>query len=107
MAEVTRTVKIGACIGLDLLDFTIGRVPGVGLGFDIGLAIVAAAMWGKRGWWHLWEVADVTEQFCAFVPTCTLIALNAASAERAEERQLQQLRLLQLAERATLKLPSA
>lgn len=82
MAEFSRTVRIAACVALDMLDFTIGRAPGFGVGFDIGLALIAAAMWGKRGWWHLWEVFDVTEQFCGFVPTCTLIALSAARAER-------------------------
>ena len=90
MAEVARTLKIGVCVGLDLLDFTIGRLPGIGLGFDIGLAIIAASLWGKRGWWHLLEVIDMTEQLCAFAPTCTLIAIVSARAERAEERRLQQ-----------------
>ena len=80
-----RNVKIAICVGLDILDFTIGRVPGIGIGFDLGLAIVAASMWGKRGWWHLWEVIDITEQFDAFAPTCTLIALSAARAERDAE----------------------
>ena len=43
---------------------------------DLGCALIAAALWGKRGWWCLLEVLDITEQIDGFVPSCTLVALR-------------------------------
>jgi len=72
------TAKFVISVAIDLLDFTIGRaafpVPGLGE----GLATAACfALWGPRGLLYLWELADVTEQADAFIPTATLIALTA------------------------------
>jgi hypothetical protein len=71
-----RFVKLGICIGLDIFDGIFGRLLGFGIAVDVGCALICAALWGKRGWWALWEVADITEQLDAFIPTCTIIALR-------------------------------
>lgn len=63
-------------MSLDFLDFTIGRLLGFGIAFDLGCWLIAAAMWGHRSWWSLWEVVDITEQIDGFIPTCTIIALR-------------------------------
>ena len=68
--------KLGIAMFLDLLDFTIGRLLGFGIFFDLGCALITAALWGKRGWWCLLEVLDITEQIDGFIPSCTLIALR-------------------------------
>lgn len=71
-----KLIKLGFCMWLDFLDFFIGRLLGFGIVFDLGCALMCAALWGKRGWWCLVEVLDVTEQIDGFVPSCTLIALR-------------------------------
>jgi hypothetical protein len=69
--------KLGVCVFLDILDCFVGRLLGFGILFDLGCALITAALWGKRGWWCLLEVVDITEQIDGFVPTCTIIALRA------------------------------
>lgn len=69
-------LKLGICVYMDFLDFFIGRFLGFGLLFDVGCACICAALWGKRGWWALWEIVDITEQVDGFLPTCTMIALR-------------------------------
>ena len=71
-----KSVKLGICIGMDVLDFTVGRMLGFGIFFDLGCAMIATALWGKRGWWALLEGVDITEQIDGFIPTCTIIALT-------------------------------
>lgn len=71
-----KSFKLSVSIVLDLLDFTIGRLLGFGILFDLGCALITAALWGKRGWWCLLEVLDITEQIDGFIPSCTLIALR-------------------------------
>ena len=61
---------------LDVLDFTIGRVPGFEIAFDLFLGAAAVAMWGWAGAFAFLEVADPTGQIDGFVPTMTLIALS-------------------------------
>lgn len=73
---IKKFTKLGFCMFLDFLDFTIGRLLGFGILFDLGCALMAAALWGKRGWWCLLEVLDITEQIDGFVPSCTLVALR-------------------------------
>jgi hypothetical protein len=73
---IAKWVKLFICIGLDLFDFTFGRLIGLGIGVDIGSALICMAMWGKGGAWAFWELLDITEQFDAFVPTCTIIAIR-------------------------------
>jgi len=68
--------KLLIAVILDLLDFTIGRIPGFEVAFDIILGVAAVAMWGWAGFFAFWEVADPTGQIDGFVPTMTLIALS-------------------------------
>lgn len=69
-------VKLAVAVILDILDFTIGRIPGFELAFDIVLGVAAVAMWGWPGLFAFWEVLDPTGQIDAFAPTLTMIALS-------------------------------
>ena len=71
-----KILKLAVCMSTDVVDFFIGRVLGFGVLFDIGCACMCAALWGKRGWWGLLEVIDISEQIDGFVPTCSMIALR-------------------------------
>ncbi|MEL7030152.1 MAG: hypothetical protein AAGL49_13315 [Pseudomonadota bacterium] len=79
------TAKLIISILIDIADFTIGRAafPVPGLGEAISTA-VCLLLWGPRGLLYLWELADMSEQVDAFVPTATLIALTAYRREVAE-----------------------
>jgi len=68
--------KLLIAIVLDIIDFTVGRMLGLGMIVDAALAAVAFALWGPVGLLALWEMADPTEQIDGFVPTMTLIALS-------------------------------
>jgi hypothetical protein len=68
--------KLVVAVILDILDFTIGRIPGFELVFDVALGLVAVAMWGWPGLIAFWEIADPTGQIDGFAPTLTLIALS-------------------------------
>ncbi|MHA7871514.1 MAG: hypothetical protein ACX939_04110 [Hyphococcus sp.] len=70
------TAKLIVAIVLDILDFTVGRVPGFELVFDVIMGVAAVALWGWPGLIAFWEIADPTGQADAFVPTMTLIALS-------------------------------
>lgn len=69
-------VKLLIAVVLDILDFTVGRIPGFEFVFDIVQGVAATAMWGWRGLIAFWEVGDPTGQIDGFVPTLTLIALT-------------------------------
>ncbi len=69
-------VKLAVAVLLDILDFTIGRIPGFELAFDVTLGMAAVALWGWVGLIAFWEVADPTGQIDGFAPTLTLIALS-------------------------------
>ena len=68
--------KLLISVVLDVLDRTIGRIPGLGMALGAFLAAAAVAMWGWAGLFALWEIADPTGQADAFVPTMTLIAIS-------------------------------
>ncbi len=68
--------KLLIAVILDILDFTIGRVPGFELAFDAFLGVLAVLLWGWPGLFAFWELADPTGQADGFVPTMTLIALS-------------------------------
>lgn len=63
-------------VALDVLDFTIGRVPGFEIAVDVALGVAAVALWGWAGLFAFWELADPTGQIDGFAPTLTLIALS-------------------------------
>lgn len=69
-------VKLVIAIILDVLDFTVGRIPGFELAFDIVLGVAAVAMFGWPGLFAFWETADLSGQADGFVPTLTIIALT-------------------------------
>jgi hypothetical protein len=77
---MTRTgwlVRMAACVGIDVLDFTVGRGL-VAIPWEEGAgSLVLMLMWGPAGLLYLAEIADLTEQFDAFVPTATVIGLIA------------------------------
>ena len=68
--------KLVIAVVLDVLDFTIGRIPGFELVFDAILGVTAVALWGWPGLFAFWELADPTGQLDGFVPTLTFIALS-------------------------------
>ncbi len=68
--------KLAIAVALDILDFTVGRIPGFEIVFDAILGVAAVAMWGWAGLFAFWELADPTGQADGFVPTMTLIALS-------------------------------
>ena len=70
------TGELIIAIILDLVDFTIGRIPGFEIVVDGALGLAAVALWGWPGLIAFWEIADPTGQIDAFVPTMTLIALS-------------------------------
>ena len=75
---MTRTgyfVRLGISVLIDLLDFTVGRIPVLGTVEDGVGTIAVVALWGLPGWAYIWEVADVTDQIDGFGPTATLIGL--------------------------------
>lgn len=83
--------KLLVAVILDVADFTIGRIPGFEMAFDMGLGIAAVALWGWPGLFAFWELADPTGQVDAFVPTLTMIALSQMGKngrDRARRRRL-------------------
>ena len=69
-------VKLVIAVILDVLDFTVGRIPGFELPFDILMGLAAVGLFGWSGLFAFWEIADPTGQIDAFVPTLTMIALS-------------------------------
>ncbi len=68
--------KLAIAVALDILDFTIGRIPGFEIVVDLALGAAAVAMFGWAGLFAFWELADPTGQIDGFAPTLTLIALS-------------------------------
>lgn len=69
-------VKLALAIALDILDFTVGRIPGLEIFVDAALGVAAVLMFGWPGLFAFWELADPTGQIDGFAPTLTLIALS-------------------------------
>lgn len=68
--------KLVLAVMLDVIDFTVGRIPGLEIVVDVILGVAAVAMWGWPGVFAFWEIADPTGQIDGFVPTMTMIALS-------------------------------
>jgi hypothetical protein len=75
---MTRTgffVRLAISVVIDLADFTIGRAL-IPIPWEEGVgALLLSLMWGPAGLLYLGELADMTEQFDAFLPLATLIGL--------------------------------
>ena len=59
----------------DIIDGTIGRIPGLGTLLDIFGVYLAYQMCGPLGIAYAWEIIDLTDQLDGFVPTLTLLYL--------------------------------
>ena len=68
-------IRLAISIVIDVLNFTVGRVPFVGEAEDGVSAVVLFFLWGPVGLISLWELADPLEQIDGLIPTATLIAL--------------------------------
>lgn len=68
-------IRLAMSIAIDLLDFTIGRVPIFGSVTEGLGSLVLVALWGPAGLLYLGELVDVTDQIDSFLPSATLIAL--------------------------------
>lgn len=82
--------KLIIAVILDVLDFTIGRVPGFELPFDIILGAAAVALFGWSGLFAFWETFDPTGQIDGFVPTLTIIALSQMGKGRKKAREVEE-----------------
>jgi len=69
-------MKLIIAVIFDILDFTIGRIPGFEIVFDIVCGVVAVGLWGWPGLFAFAEIADPTGQVDGFVPIMTMIALS-------------------------------
>jgi len=69
-------MKLVIAVIFDVLDFTIGRIPGFEIIFDIVCGVVAVGLWGWPGLFAFAEIADPTGQVDGFVPIMTMIALS-------------------------------
>jgi len=69
--------KLVISIIWDILDFTIFRIPAIGTFTDVLGGFLAIMLWGMPGVLAFWEIADVTDQLDAEIPTLTLIGLFA------------------------------
>ena len=81
-------VKLIIAVILDVLDFTVGRIPGFELAFDILLGVVAVVMFGWPGLFAFWETADLSGQADGFVPTLTIIALTQMRRAKKKDAEL-------------------
>jgi len=75
---MTRTgfyIRLAISLAIDVADMTFGRLLFPVLWEEVVGAGALVLLWGPAGLAYLWEIADVTEQIDAFVPTATLIGL--------------------------------
>jgi len=67
--------RLALSVVIDLMDFTLGRIPILGTVEDGIGGIVLTAVWGRAGLAYFWELFDITDQIDGFIPTATLIGL--------------------------------
>lgn len=78
--------KLAVAIIFDIADFAGGWIPGFGTLFDAVLTVVAVVLFGWKGLFQLWELANVPfDVVDGFVPTLTLIALAELRAAKRDE----------------------
>lgn len=68
-------IRLAICIVIDLLDFTLGRALFLVPVEEVPIAALMVLIFGLPGIAYLAEIAELTEQVDAFIPTATLIAL--------------------------------
>lgn len=68
--------RLGLALFLDILDFTLGRIPILGTIFDGVLGIIGIMLWGKTGAFQFLEIFDFTDQIDAEIPTLFLSGLG-------------------------------
>ena len=72
------TIKLAVAMVFDAADLLVGLfpVPGPGTVWDAIMSVVGVVLFGWRGLFQLWELANVPFDLVdGFVPTLTLIAL--------------------------------
>lgn len=75
-------LKFLAALIFDVFDFTVGRVPAVGIVVDIIGAFFSLFLWGPLGLAAFLELLDPTEQIDGFIPTVTLIGILATTGKK-------------------------
>lgn len=68
-------IRLAISVAIDVLDFTIGRIPIFGSIGEGASALLLTAIWGPAGLLYLGELADFTDQVDGFLPLATLIGL--------------------------------
>jgi hypothetical protein len=68
-------VRLGLCVLIDLADFTAGRLLGFVPFEELPITAILVLLFGWKGFFALGELADLTEQIDAFIPSATMIAL--------------------------------
>ncbi len=68
-------IRLAICLAIDLVDFTIGRGLILVPIEEVPVAGIMVLMFGFPGLVYLAEIAELTEQFDAFIPMATLICL--------------------------------
>ena len=81
--DLSDVAKLLIAIVIDLIDFTFGRLFGLGLFIDVASAAIAFVLWGWPGLFALWELLDPSDQVDGFVPTMTFIAISQWGRRRA------------------------
>jgi hypothetical protein len=67
--------KLGITLVLDVLDFTIFRIPIIGTVYDLAVTGIMYDMVGMEGLLAGWEVIEPTDQIDAEVPSATGVLL--------------------------------
>jgi hypothetical protein len=67
--------KLALCVILDVLDFTLFRIPGLGSVYDAFLVAISVRLFGGVGFFSIWELLDLTDQIDAEIPTMTILCL--------------------------------
>lgn len=67
--------RLALSVVIDLMDFTVGRIPLLGSVEDGVGGVVLTMLWGRAGLAYFWELFDITDQIDGFIPTATLIGL--------------------------------
>ncbi len=60
---------------IDLIDFVVGKIPGIKEGWDVIMIVIAMALWDEAGILAVWEMFDITGLFASEIPSLTVIGL--------------------------------